>query len=76
MLLMQINLIEARCQTFEIYFYRGFSTLVEKLKFIMLGLDVPKAGEEGKSDPRSPCSLEREEEPQGCLGWSCLSAWA
>lgn len=24
MLLMQINLIEARCQAFKIYFYRGF----------------------------------------------------
>lgn len=69
MLLMQINLIEARCQEFKIYFYRGFFTLVEKLKFIMLVLDVPKAGEEGKSALTSSCSLESGEAPQVCLGW-------
>lgn len=73
---MQINLIEARCQAFKIYFYRGFFTLVEKPKFIMLVLDVPKAGEEDKSVPTTSCSLERGGAPQLYFGWrlsGCLS---
>lgn len=46
-----------------------FFTLVEKPKFILLVLDVPKAGEEGKSVPTTSCSLERGGTPQIYLGW-------
>lgn len=53
-----------------------FFTLVEKLKSIMLVLDVPKTGEEGKSAPTSSCSLERGEAPRYVLDGDCLGAWA